>query len=138
MNTVLEILKYFETAPLEDAKYASAFLRRLIVGRASEAAAKQKRKRARGWKSPVYGPGALRREQSVAARVEKVLDSAQCEMTTREIRDALAEDGDALTMEALRPALAREVRRDGARIVRVRDGVYFAKGVEPPEGAGSR
>ena len=75
----------------------------------------------------IYGPAALRREQSIAARVERVLDSAQREMTTRKIRDALAEDGDTLTMETLRPALAREVRRSGARVMRARDGVYVLR-----------
>lgn len=123
MNQVLEILKYFETAPLEDAKYASAFLRRIIAGRASEATAKQKRKRGRGWKPAVFGPGA-QREASVAVRAEKALAAAQREMTTREIRDALAGEDDSLTMESLRPALAKEVRRPGSRIARVRDGVY--------------
>ena len=129
MNTVLEILKYFETAPLEDAKYASAFLRRIIAGRASEASAAQKRKRSRGWKpkADVYGPGAARqerRERSIVGRTERALAAAGCEMTTREICDAVNGEGDPATMDTVRTMFAKEVKRPEARITRVQDGVY--------------
>ena len=60
----------------------------------------------------------------MAARAEKVLDSARREMTIAEIRDAVAAAGASLAMGTVRLALAREARRPDARIVRVRRGIY--------------
>ena len=145
MNQVLEILNYFETAPLEDAKYASTYLRRPVARREADEAERRQPKPRKP--QMMYGPGTARyerREKSIAARTERALEAAGRELSTREITEALKHDGaEPITIESIRPALAREIKRSGARIVRLQDGVYTlrelvegqSQGQEPPEGA---
>lgn len=132
MNQILEMLKYFETAPLDDAKYAAAFLQRIIVARKNQSTADRKRKR-NGKSAPVFGSGTprqLKREGSIAARTERALEAAGKPMRTAEITAALAEDGlEPPAIDSVRAALNKEIGKgDRSRIARPEDGLYALRG----------
>ena len=146
MNQILETLKYFETAPLEDCKYAHEWLKRIISSRSAEV--RRARDAKNGWRArrprklddadAIESRRRERRERSTAARAEKILTAAGRAMRTREIADGLAEDGgEPRSIDSVRMALAKEVRRgENARIVKLDKGVYALRGwAEEPTAA---
>ena len=146
MRKLLDLLDLFETEPLEDCKRAHVWVKRILADRSVEA--QRTRDRKNGWRErnprkpddaqAIESRRRKRRETSIAARAERLLATAGRAMRTRELADALNEDGGELKeINTIRSGLAREIRRgENARIVKLDRGVYALRGWGDPAQAG--
>ena len=140
MRKLLDLLDLFETEPLEDCKRAHVWVKRILADRSAEA--QRTRDRKNGWRprnprkpddaNAIESRRRERRENSMAARAERVLAAAGRAMHTRELADALNEDGgEPKDINCVRSGLAKEIRRgENARIVKLDKGVYALRGWE--------